>query len=52
MILAKSGKIYYVVSEDDDCFIKEIDPKNDNEHFTVFEIKSPKCCLFEAEKLD
>lgn len=40
MILSKSGKIYYVVSEDDDCFIKEIDPKNDKEHINVFEIKS------------
>lgn len=52
MILAKSGKIYYVMSEDDDCFIMEIDPKHDNEHTKVFEIKSSYCCVFEAEKLD
>ncbi len=37
------NRIYYVVSYDGQCTIKEIDTIEDKDHKIVFEIKSEKC---------
>ena len=47
MVQSTKGLIYYVVSQEGQCIIKEINPQNDtNDHFTVLEIKSEKCLAF------
>jgi hypothetical protein len=45
LILTKKGMMYYVVSYDGMCQVKEINPKNDEpiDHLIVYEIKSEKC---------
>ena len=49
MVLSKQGRIYYVVSYDGQCTVKEIDPNNDSVHTNVFAIKSKKCFGFVHE---
>ena len=46
MILSESGNIYYLVSDDGNCTIKEIKTRNDSEHETIFHIKSNICYAF------
>lgn len=45
IIMNKKGLMYYVTSYDGQCYVKEINPKNDDfeEHLVVYETKSEKC---------
>jgi len=46
--------MYYVTSYGGQCFVKEINPKNDelSDHFTVYEIKSEICKGFSCSGKD
>ena len=46
MILNSKGDIFYVVSYDGTCMIRQILPKNDVEHREVLQLKSNKCLGF------
>lgn len=46
MIMNNKGVIFYVVSYEGTCMIKQIVPKNDVEHRDVMHIKSDKCLGF------
>ena len=46
MAQSDEGRIYYVLSCNGSCCIKEIIPTNDFDHFSVFESKSDICLGF------
>ena len=45
-ICLHSCKMYYITAYEGQCKIKEINPKDDSKHLTVFESKSMYCTLF------
>ena len=48
MLLTNSGMIFYVTLFDGMCTIREINPHNDHDHLSVYEIKSSRCLAFSA----
>lgn len=46
--LNDQGKIFYVISKDDVCQVKQIDPKDDSrrKHLTILETQSKHCRHF------
>ena len=46
MLLTSNGLMFYVTLFDGMCTIKEINPFNDNDHLSVYEIKSTRCLAF------
>ena len=43
MIQDEKGVIYYITTYEGQCTIMEINPKNDEIHENIFEIKSDEC---------
>lgn len=46
MILDEKGVVYYITKYEGQCTIMEVNPKNDEIHDIIFEIKSDLCLGF------